>query len=73
MDELEDDEVIGTTGELVDLFNRELTEEEWKAITIVHKMKNRLNIGIRFDWSKSIDVKSEHTSQIIDESVFLNR
>jgi hypothetical protein len=36
-------------------------------------MSNRLSVGIRFDWAKSIDVKSKTTSQIIDESVFLDR
>lgn len=69
--EMEDDYKIGTTGEIVDLFRKELTQNEWDAICTVHRMKNRLNLGIRFDWSKSIDVKSTTTSQIVDESVFL--
>lgn len=56
-----------------DLFEKELTQEEWNALTIIHKMTNRLSIGVRFDWSKSIDVRSETTSQIIDEDVFLNK
>lgn len=67
------DEEIGTTGPLVDFLNENLTEEEWKAIAVVHNLKNRLDMGIRFDWSKSIDVKTVNASQIIDESVFLNR
>ena len=67
------EETIGTTGELVDLFNENLTQEEWNAICIVHRLSARINVGIRFDWSKSIDVRSEKCSQIIDESVFLNR
>lgn len=71
MDDSEDD--IGTTGEIVDLFNKELTDEEWNALSIVHNMSNRLSLGIRFDWSKSIDVRSKTTSQIVDESVFLKR
>ena len=66
-----EEEIIGTTGEIVDLFNDELTKEEWNALAVVHKMKNRLNLGIRFDWSKSIDVRSDATSQIVDESVFI--
>jgi hypothetical protein len=36
-------------------------------------MTNRLELGIRFDWEKSIDVRSENSSQIIDESVFINK
>ena len=68
-----EEEIIGTTGEIVDLLNDNLTKEEWSAIAVVHRMKNRLNLGIRFDWSKSIDVRSEITSQIIDESIFINR
>jgi hypothetical protein len=71
--EQEEEEIIGTTGEIVDLFNKELTSEEWCALAIVHRMSNRLSVGIHFDWSKSIDVKSKTTSQIVDDSVFLNR
>lgn len=67
------DEIIGTEGKLVDLFVENLTQEEWNALCIVHRLGARLNVGIRFDWSKSIDVKSEDYSQIIDESVFLSR
>ena len=63
--------IIGATGPIVDLLKKELTPAEWHALAVVHKMKNRLNLGIRFDWSKSIDVKSETTSQIVDESVFI--
>lgn len=66
-------EIIGTTGKIVDLFNEKLTQEEWDALCIIHRLGIRLNVGIRFDWSKSIDVRSEECSQIIDESVFLNR
>lgn len=68
-----DDKIIGTTGPIVDLFKKELTPEEWKALCVVHRMRLRLNLGIRFDWDKSIDVRSESTSQIVDESVFLDR
>ena len=68
-----EDNQIGTTGEIVDLFNRELTESEWNALAVVHRMSNRLKIGIRFDWEHSIDVRSQSTSQIVDESVFLSR
>ena len=67
------DEIVGTTGKLVDLFNDNLTQEEWDALCIVHRLGARLNVGIRFDWSKSIDVRSNDYSQIIDESVFLSK
>jgi hypothetical protein len=69
----DEDDLIGTTGEIVDLFVENLTQEEWNALCIVHRMRLRLNLGIRFDWSRSIDVKSPTTSQIVDESVFLDR
>lgn len=65
--------IIGTTGVLVDLFNKELTQKEWNALCTIHRLGTRLGIGIRFDWSKSIDVRNEYCSQMIDESVFLNR
>jgi hypothetical protein len=68
-----EEEIIGTTGELVDLFNKELSQEEWNALAIIHRMTNRLDIGIHFRWYKSIDVRSTTTSQIIDESVFLTK
>ena len=68
-----DEKIIGTKGVLVDLFNTELTQDEWNALCIVHRLGARLNVGIRFDWSKSIDVQREDCSQIIDESVFLDR
>jgi hypothetical protein len=68
-----EEEIIGITGKLVDLLNENLTQEEWNALCIVHRLRLRLDLGIRFDWSKSIDVRSEKYSQIIDESVFLNR
>lgn len=67
------EEIIGTTGKLVDLFNESLTQEEWNALCVVHRLTSRINVGIRFDWSKSIDVRSEDYSQIIDESVFLSK
>jgi hypothetical protein len=67
------EEIIGTTGKLVDLLNENLTQEEWNALCIVHRLRLRLDLGIRFDCSKSIDVRSKEYSQIIDESVFLNR
>lgn len=70
MEEYED---IGKSGKLVDLFNKELTQEEWNALCIVHRLSTRLNLGIRFDWANSIDVKSHDYSQIIDDSVFLNK
>jgi len=66
-------EIIGTSGVLVDLFNRELTQEEWNALCTVHRLGARLNLGIRFDWSKSIDVHGKEYSQIIDENVFLDK
>ncbi len=68
-----EEEEIGTTGEIVDLLNKELTQEEWNALAIIHRMSNRLHLGIRFDWEHSIDVKSPYTSQIVNESVFLSR
>jgi hypothetical protein len=68
-----EEEIIGTTGKLVDLFNENLTQEEWNALCIVHRLRLRLDLRIRFDWSRSIDVRSKEYSQIIDESVFLNR
>jgi hypothetical protein len=64
---------IGEQGKLVDLFNENLTQEEWNALCIVHRLSNRLNIRIRFDYEKSIDVKSKDYSQIIDETVFLSK
>lgn len=64
---------IGKTGKIVNLFNDNLTQEEWNAICVVHRMSNRLGVGIRFDWTKSIDVISDECSQIIDESVFLKK
>lgn len=68
-----EEEIIGTTGKLVDLFNENLTQEEWNAICIVHRLGKRLNVGIRFDWMNSIDVCSTEYSQIIDECIFFNR
>jgi hypothetical protein len=68
-----EEEIIGTTGKLVDLFNEKLTQEEWNALCIIHRLGARIGVGIRFDWSKSIDVRSEECSQIIDESVFLKK
>ncbi|MGB4838459.1 MAG: hypothetical protein WBP08_05650 [Saprospiraceae bacterium] len=68
-----EEEIIGATGKLVDMFNENLTQEEWNALCIVHRLGARLNVGIKFDWINSIDVCSEDYSQIIDESVFLNR
>ena len=67
------EKIIGTTGEIIDLFNKELTQDEWNALSIIHRMSARLNVGIHFDWSKSIDVRSSTSSQIVDESVFLNK
>ncbi|HFG0578078.1 TPA: hypothetical protein ACGFUY_001928 [Flavobacterium psychrophilum] len=64
---------IGTTGKIIDLFNDKLTQEEWNALTVIHKLTNRLQIEIGFNWQKSIDVKSKEYSQIVDESVFLNK
>lgn len=64
---------IGTTGKIVDLLNDNLTQEEWNALCVIHRLGNRLNIGIRFDWSKSIDIRSSDYSQIIDETVFLDK
>jgi len=66
-----DMDIPGMTGPIVDLFNKELTDKEWQALCVVHRMRLRLNLGIRFDWNKSIDVRSETTSQIVDENVFL--
>lgn len=66
------DNDVGTTGEIVDLLNQELTDEEWNALWFVHNMTNRLGLGIQFEWTHSIDVRSKTTSQIVDESVFLN-
>ncbi|MBL0024766.1 MAG: hypothetical protein IPO98_06985 [Saprospiraceae bacterium] len=68
-----EEEIIGATGKLVDMFNENLTQEEWNALCIVDRLGARLNVGIKFDWINSIDVCSEDYSQIIDESVFLNR
>lgn len=63
----------GMTGPLVNFFENELTQEEWNALCVVHRMRLRLNCGLRFDWSKSIDVKHGGTSQIVDEQVFLQK
>jgi hypothetical protein len=67
------EKIVGTTGPIVDLFNKELTQQEWDAICLIHELTNRLNVGIRFDYTKSIDVRSETCSQIIDDSVYLNK
>lgn len=69
----ENEEIIGTTGPGVDLLNDNLTQEEWNALCVVHRMTNRLDIGIRFDYSKSIDIRFENGSQIVDESVYLSK
>jgi hypothetical protein len=68
-----EEEIIGTTGEIVDLFNANLTQEEWNALCVIHRLTERLNVGIRFDYSKSIDVRSIECSQIVDQSVFLSK
>lgn len=68
-----EEEIIGTTGEIVDLFNANLTQEEWNALCVVHRLTGRLNVGIRFEYSKSIDVRSTEYSQIVDQSVFLSK
>ncbi|NDP21391.1 MAG: hypothetical protein GZ091_09970 [Paludibacter sp.] len=60
-------------GKIVDLFIKELTQEEWNALAIIHRMTTRLNLGVRFEWEHSIDVRSQTDSQIIDESVFLEQ
>lgn len=66
-------ELIGTTGKLVDLFEKELTQEDWDALCTIHRLTKRLGVSVSFKWSKSIDVRGGGYSQIIDESVFLNR
>ena len=53
----ENEEIIGTTGPGVDLLNDNLNQEEWNALCVVHRMTNRLDIGIRFDYSISIDLE----------------
>lgn len=70
---MKEENEVGTTGVLVDLLNENLTQDEWNAICIVHKLTNRLNIGVQFNYNKSIDIISSNCSQIIDESVFLNK
>ena len=64
---------IGTSGNIIDLMNKELTQEEWNAIAIVHKLTNRLNMGMRFDYANSVDVKTPTDSQIVDDTVFLSK
>jgi len=66
-------EVVGTTEKIVDLLNNELTQDEWNALCIVHRMTGRLNIRIQYNCSNSIDVISEDCSQIVDANVFLYR
>ena len=66
-------EIEGTNGRLLETLKENLTNKEWKAINTVHKMTNRLNIAINFDWEHSIDVISGDYSQIIDESVFSDK
>lgn len=68
-----ENEIIGTNGPIVDLLNNELTQEEWNALCIIHKLTNRLNIQILFRYSSSIDVISTNESQIVDDSVYLNK
>jgi hypothetical protein len=71
------EEIIGNTGPGVDLLNKNLTQEEWNALCIVHRMSNRLDIGIRFDFERSVDItfhlNFENGSQIVDESVYLSK
>lgn len=57
-------------SEIKSYLKANVTNEEFDAIAAVHKMSNRLNIGIRFDWTKSIDVRRNKASEIIDESFF---
>lgn len=68
-----EEEIIGTTGPGVDFLVENLTQEEWNAICVVHRLKNRLDMGIRFDYEHSIDIRTNDFSQIIDESVYLTR
>ncbi len=68
-----DEPIIGTEGPIVHLFQKELTQHEWDAICIVHRLGARLNVGIQFNYTRSIDVISTSYSQIVDESVFLER
>ena len=69
----DNEEIIGTSGPGVELLSANLTQEEWNAICIVHRMSNRLNLGIRFDYEHSIDISFENGSQIVDESVYLSK
>jgi hypothetical protein len=73
MKNITNENVIGTEGGLVDYMNDNLTQEEWNALCVIHRMSARLDIGIRFDWSNSIDVRHGSISQIVDESVFLGK
>ncbi len=70
---MEKESIVGTTGKAVDFLNENLTQEEWNAICVVHRLGLRLDMGIRFDWSKSIDIRTNEFSSIIDESVFLSK
>lgn len=40
------EEEIGTSGKIVDLFNKELTQEEWNALAIILRLTDRLQIEI---------------------------
>ncbi len=73
MEENSSEEIIGTTGPGVELLKNNLTQEEWNALCIVHRMTNRLNVGLSFKFEKSIDISFENGSQIVDETVFLNK
>ncbi len=54
---------------IIDEMKEQLTQEEWDSLLIVHKLTNRLNIAINFQFTKSIDVRSESDSMIVDESI----
>lgn len=68
-----EEEIIGTTGPGVDILKDKLTQEEWNALCVVHRMTNRLNIGLSFKFEKSVDISFENGFQIVDESVFLEK
>lgn len=67
------EENIGTTGPGVELLKDNMTQEEWNALCVVHRMSNRLNVGIKFQYEKSVDISFENGSQIVDESVFFEK
>lgn len=57
------------------LLNKELTQTEWDALCVVHRLRKRLGIGFEFGYDSSsvLTMGKEYPVQIIQESVFLEK